>query len=262
MGSIEQIATDLASDDQRNAYRAHMALERAEWRAEGGNPAEQRKKLAASIDELLGSTKEAKDPKKPNDKPRTVPKLPDEARNALIRALSGVGGAADVSVLRKALEDFEVREMARWALDRMPAERAADVLADAATKTVGDEFRIGVVNSLGRKPTTSAASEALKKCLDDNDPEIRIAAAEALANHADAAHDGLIAAAMKNHPATRSRLANRLARARVRLAENLARNGQKDAARKVYQALIADAGDDVGTAAQRKAAEVSLQNLG
>ncbi|HWA96952.1 MAG TPA: HEAT repeat domain-containing protein [Pirellulales bacterium] len=262
MADMQQLATELASDDQRKAYRARMALTKLEYSAGGADRSVEPKQLAASIVEVLGAMTEVRDPKKPNEKPRLAATYPSEARNELIRTLAGVGGDAAVPALRKSLDDFDVRDMARWALDRMTAPSASDALAEAAINGVGIEFRIGAINSLGRKPSSATVLDALKRCLDDYDPETRIAAAEALANHVDASHDALIAGALKNHPATRSRLAVRVARARLRLAEGLSARGQTAAARNVYQAVLATAANDPGQEAQKKAAEIALARLG
>ena len=112
-----------------------------------------------------------------------VPELPAKARNEICRYLASIAGEAEVAAYAEALQDFEVREMARWALSRMTCAAATAALAKVATEGVGNEFRIGAINALGSK-SGSVALAALKTCAADPTPEIRLAAAEALANSA------------------------------------------------------------------------------
>jgi HEAT repeat protein len=159
-------------------------------------------------------------------------KYSSAVRGQVARALCEVGGDMEVPALKTALADFDAREMARWALNRMTCQAATDALIEAASKAVGTEFRVGAVNALATR-SASAVLEALKQCAADADPEVRLAAAEALANHADASLDSIIApVAAAGGP----RAESRIARARIRLAAQLAKAGQKDAARGIYQA--------------------------
>jgi HEAT repeat protein len=117
------------------------------------------------------------------------------------------------------------------------------------------EFRIGIINSLGRKPGEESVIRALKVCLKDSEPEVRVAAAEALANHADPELDLAIAAVGKT-PGGRTKL--RVTKARVRMAERLASDGDKDAARKIYESILSDSSEKAG----KKAVEVALKKMG
>jgi HEAT repeat protein len=252
--SIKRLARHLDGDDQIKQYQARQTLSNLE--CELGAPSKQRERqqVATKIVAVLKETKEVVDPKKPKDKPVVTPAYGTAARSQLIRTLASLGGNTEVSVLEAALDDFEVREMARWALDRMTCERAAEVLAEAAPKSVGVEFRIGIVNSLGRKPSAESVIRALKLCLKDSEPEIRVAAAEALANHADPELDSAIAAVGKT-PGGRTKL--RVTKARVRMAERLASDGDKDAARKIYESIASDSSEKAG----KKAVEVALKKM-
>jgi hypothetical protein len=253
--SIKRLARHLDGDDQIKQYQARQTL--ANMECELGAPSKQRERQQAcdKIVALLKETKEVVDAKKPKDKPVVTPAYGSRTRGQLIRTLAGLGGNTEVSVLETALDDFEVREMARWALDRMTCERAAEALAEAAPKSVGVEFRIGIVNSLGRKPSEESVIRALKLCLKDSEPEVRIAAAEALANHADPELDSAIAAVGKA-PGGRSK--QRVTKARVRMAEQLAAAGDKDAARKIYESVASDSTEKAG----KKAVEVALKKMG
>lgn len=74
-----------------------------------------------------------------------------KARDELARTLSEVAGDMEVPALKEAINDFDAREMARFALDRMTCQAATDALADAALNAVGVEFRIGVYRHVARQ---------------------------------------------------------------------------------------------------------------
>ncbi|HEX3870646.1 MAG TPA: HEAT repeat domain-containing protein [Pirellulales bacterium] len=256
---LKKLARQLDHGDQVRAYQAQMALMKLEAELGAASAQRERQRACGQIVEILAAKDDVIDPKKPKEKPKKQARYSAQARRQFIRVLAVIGGDSEVSALEEALDDFEVREMARWALDRMPAERAADVLADAATKTVGDEFRIGVVNSLGRKATSPEVVSALRKCLSDSEPEIRLAAVEALANHADASLDPAIAAVAKGATAASSRRTKlRVSKARMRLAERLSKQGDKDAAQKIYDSLAKDDAEGV----QKRAAGLARDNRG
>ena len=258
MPSVEQIVDQLGSSDQVKAYQARQALVKltSEAGAPGNN--QRREELAAALAKALSQTKEVKDPKKPNDKPQDVASRPANVRGLIARALASVAGEAEVSALQAALADFEVREMARWALDRMTCQGATDALVEAATKGIGVEFRVGAINALGKR-NGSSTTAALRECAKDSDYEIRLAAIEALANHSDAANDEVIAGVSPEGPAGSGRRVNkRVARSRIRLADRLAKAGQKDAAKKIFAAVADGKADE----AQKKAARVALAELG
>jgi HEAT repeat protein len=151
------------------------------------------------------------------------------------------------------MQDFEVREMARWALTRMTSPAATAALVEAASAGIGNEFRIGAINWLADR-SGSKVTETLRTCLSDPTPEIRLAAVEALANHADPQADAAIVQAAANYP----RAARRVVKARLRLAEKLVAANQQGAARQIYQAVASGKFDE----AQKKAAAAALARLG
>lgn len=244
MPSVEELCDQLNSGDQQTVYRARLAL--SKMAAAAGAPGKEgdRAAMAAS----LAKAETAKNEK--GDAPKYVPK----ARAEIARSLSEVAGDMEVPALKQTLNDFDAREMARLALDRMTCQAATDALTDAALNAVGVEFRIGAINALGRR-SGSQIVDVLKACAGDNDPEIRLSAVEALANHADASADPLIAEVAK-HPGQRATM--RAAKARVRLAATLARVGQKDAAKQIYQSIA----QSDAAPAQKKAASIGLALLG
>lgn len=239
---VDKIVQQLASGDQAAAYRARRALEQL-TAAVGAPEAKGCSEVAARLAEHLLATQEG------NQNPRYTP----EVRGVLARALGNIGGEAEVGPLKALLSDFDVRENARFALQRIPADAAAEALAEAALQAVGSEFRIGVLAALATR-SGSKAIDALRACAADEDRDVALTALEALANHPDASNDSLFSqAAEKLGP---SYLA-RLERARLRLAETLERAGQTDAARGIYQGLAKGASDE----APRAAAQAALERL-
>jgi hypothetical protein len=245
MVSVNELADQLSSDDQSTVHRAKRAL--TEMAAAAGAPgkAGERAELAASLAKALTVKNEKGD----------APKYSIKTRDELARTLSEVAGDMEVPALKEALNDFSAREMARFALDRMSCQAATDALADAALNAVGVEFRIGAINALAHR-SGSQVVDVLKGCAGDNDPEIRLAAAEALANHSDVTADPLIVE-LARHGGLRAPL--RVSKARIRLAAKLAAAGQKDAAKQIYQSI---AQSENVAAPQKKAATIGLAQLG
>lgn len=257
MHAIEQLCKDAASDDQVKAYKARQAANKL--LGELGAPKQsERAAAAAAMAGLLTATKEVSDPKKPKDAPRKEPANSAKIRNATLRFLSSIAGPAEVPAIRQCLDDFDCREMARWALDRMTCAEATDALVAAATSAIGNEFRVGAINALGRRAGSNVV-EALKKCCQDSEVEVRYAAAEALANLPDAAYDALITATAKEHsPGGGRKAKSRLGKARVRLAATLAAAGDKAAAKQLFGSIAESDCDE----AQQRAARAAIKRLG
>lgn len=242
MPTIDDLAGQLGSNDQAAVFRAKQTLlERAAAAGAPGKAAE-RRELAAKLAQALTA------------KNGDAPKYSLKARAELAQAIGAVAGDMEVPVLKGTLNDFDARETARFALDRMTCQAATDALAEAALNAVGIEFRVGAINALGRRGGSQAV-DALKACASDGDPEIRLAVAEALANQADASADRLLIEAAK-HAGERGQ--SRSAKARVRLAAKLAAAGQKNSARRIFQSL---AQSNATPAAQKKAAGIGLAQL-
>jgi hypothetical protein len=244
MPSVQELADQLNSGDQPTVYRAKRALSDMVTGAAAPGNATERAELAAALAKAEVARNEKGD----------APKYGTKSRDELSRALAELGGDMEVPALKEALGDFDAREMARFALDRMTCQAATDALADAALNAVGVEFRIGAINALGRR-SGSQVVDVLKACAADNDPEIALAGAEALCNHADATADPLLGGLARDLVSPRAQL--RLIKARLRLAARLASAGQKDTARQIYQSIL-----DGGPPAQKRAAQVGLTQLG
>lgn len=254
MQTVEQLCEQLTSLDQVKVYQAKRAL--VQLAAAAGAPANEsrRAELAAALAGQLvagGDTKDAQG--------NPAFKHSAEVRGEIARVLSLVAGEAEVPALVAALAEFSGREMARWALARITSQAATDALVEAAIAAVGTEFRLGAIGALGRRAGSNVV-EALKKCAADSegeasDVEIRLAAADALANHADPSLDAVIVEIARDaDPRTQSRAA----KARIRLAETLVRAGQKEAGRHIYQAIAHGHADEP----QQQAARLALAELG
>lgn len=239
---VDQIVEQLASGDQVAGYRARRALEQL-TAAVGAPGAEGRAAAAARLAEHLLATQEG----------NQTPRYSAEVRGVLARALGDIGGEAEVGPLKAVLSDFDVRENARFALQRLPDQAAAEALAEAAVQAVGSEFRIGTVAALGMRSGAKVV-DTLRLCAADEDREVSLAALEALANHADASSDALFSQATEQ---AGPRYRARIERARLRLAETLERAGQAAAARSIYQVLATGATDE----APRAAAQAALERL-
>ena len=248
METVAQICEQLGSSDQVKAFQARRAL--LVKAAAAGSPGKEaeRTALAAELAGCLVAKSEAK---------KEEMRYATSARNEICRTLADVGGDAEVAALVQTLSDFDVREMARFALDRIPTAAAAAALAEANQKVVGVEFRVGVTNALAKRKD-AAALEALKLAVGDSSQDVRLAAAEGLALQADAAGDAAIIEVGKQLGPASPRAAKRMDIARLQLAATLAKAGQKDAARGIYQALTSDGADE----AQKKAAKTALEQLG
>ncbi|HEY1599729.1 MAG TPA: hypothetical protein VGG64_09015 [Pirellulales bacterium] len=254
MDTIAQICEQLGSADQTKAFQARRALAvKATAAAAPGKEAE-RTAFAAELAGCLVAKAEAKDDK---EKKEPLPRYTAAARNEICRSLAEVAGDAEVPALVQTLADFDVREMARFALTRIPTPAAGAALAEASQKLVGVEFRVGVVNALSRRSDAGALA-AIKQAAGDSSTDVRLAAAEALAQQVDPAGDAVIVQIGKELGPANPRASKRTDVARLRLAGTLAKAGQKDAARGIYQALASDGADE----AQKKAAKTALEHLG
>lgn len=248
MKTVDELLSGMETSDQAKRYAAANELKLKALRATGKDREEIAKTLAASLT-AKGEANRASKKQQPAGLSRTT-------KVAAIRLLGAVGGDAEVETLKNLLTDLDLREEVRWALDRITGAPAADAIAGAATNSIGPDFRVGAINALGRR---GASAAALKECLTDPSPQVRLAAAEALANIPDPSLDAVLVGALKaaSQSSTTPEPVQRLTRARIRLAGTLTLAGQKDAARKIYEGVLAANPDP----AQRKACEESLKTL-
>ncbi|HEV8292073.1 MAG TPA: HEAT repeat domain-containing protein, partial [Tepidisphaeraceae bacterium] len=94
------------------------------------------------------------------------------------RMLERVGDRASVPVLAALLENEQLSHMARFALERMPSQAAAEALRQELNKAKGPVL-VGIVASVGQKRDEQAV-EKLRALALGSDPLVSRAAVEAL----------------------------------------------------------------------------------
>jgi len=104
--------------------------------------------------------------------------LPVGARHRVLRCLALAGKDEAVPTLADLLRDRDVREMARWALERIPGDAAGKAIVDALDYADG-EFRAALIKTIGIK-RYAAANFALIMEANSDDPNIRMEAIDAL----------------------------------------------------------------------------------
>ncbi len=109
--------------------------------------------------------------------------LPYKTRAYMCRLLSYVGRDEAVPALVTALSAQDIREMARWALSRNSSEAALTALHMALTDA-DPEFRVGIINAIGRHAERRSVEVLAKELKHDND-KVRIAAMAAIGKIAD-----------------------------------------------------------------------------
>lgn len=251
---IHEWVVQLGDEDQVVAYRAYKNLEEKVIRAGAPGFESRRAELAASL--AAGLVAKGEPPKNKEGKPKGPPPplYSAGARSQLCRLLSYVAGASEVPALVEALGDMDVREMARFALERDTSEAATDALI-AALEQVGPIFRAGVVNTLGTRQGPRVLDALQKTATEDANLEIRLVAVEALANIPEPSSAAIVMAAAKCPGPSHKRRAYKTA---VRLARTLAGAGHKSEAQEIYRAIQTGDAD----AAQKKAAGIGLKALG
>lgn len=102
---------------------------------------------------------------------------PPEQKDAACVQLKRIGTAACVPALARLLADRQLSHSARYALESLPGREATAALVAALADT-RDELKAGVLQSLGERPDMPVGP--VIKCLDDTNPDIVIAAVQAL----------------------------------------------------------------------------------
>ena len=247
--SVSELVPQLGSDKAAEAFKAFRQLRDAATRAtEPGKESECAELAAALAGELNAKTPPRKDEKGKDIGPEM--KYKPVVRNKICQVLAYVGGAKEVPALVEALGDFDVRECARGALAANTSDDATEALIKAV-EAVGVEYRVGVVNSLAKRPNEKVVGVLRTLATGDEDPDIRIAAVEALANIPEPAN---IETVLKGTQCTMTCAATRAWKAAVRLAENLRKAGMKSEAAELYRKIEAGAPE-----AQKAAAGIGLE---
>lgn len=247
--TIQEWVAKLGSENPAEAFKAYKQLEETATRASAPGSearcAEVAADLAAELNAQTPPTKDEKGKEVP-----AKPKYSNTVRGKICRLLACVAGAKEVPALVQAIGDLEVREMARWSLDRNRSEEATDALIKALDE-VGTEFRVGVVGSLGKRQGEKIVAALQKVAGADDEPDVRINAVEVLANIPEPTNAEVI---LKATQCPCPLHATRAWKAAVRLAENLRKAGKKSEAGELYRKIGSDAPE-----AQKTAAKIGLE---
>jgi HEAT repeat protein len=137
-----------------------------------------------------------------------------------------------VDALAALLADEKTSHIARYALERMPGDKAIEAMRDALPK-VGGKLKPGLIGSLGvRRDETSVA--AIAAFLGDSDKDVARAAAHALALIGTPAAADALSEFAKTAPAD---MKVPVADARLLCAEQLLADGARSEALALYKAL-------------------------
>jgi len=257
--SIKELVQLLGADDRAAAFGAYQELlekilPATSYRSRKKNlhasvAAELVKELTSKV-EVNVTPKKKRNNKEVKKKVKLKPAYSAGVRNKILRLLSFVTGPGQIVALTEALNDFELREMAIYALDRNKSAKATNALISALNQ-VGTDFRVGVVNYLSKRREGNVLGVLRKTASGDSDPEVRMAAVEALATFPEPANeDVMVKAADSDCKCIRSRAQ----KARVRLAETLVKHDKLEEAKNIYKAILAG---DTGEA-PKKAARIGL----
>lgn len=206
--AIPQWIRQMGDSDQVVAYFAYQSLLAEVLHASAPGREAAQAELAQALGEaLVAQPAQGARPQQPSaasSNPflaaaarQTVPyQHPARVRVNLARLLGYLPHEAAVPYLAKALGDLEAREMARCSLELHPSERATEALA-GALEEAGPVFLVGVLNSLSKRKGAAVVA-ALRRAAKDPQPEVRMAAWEALADVPDPSHDAILAEAARN----------------------------------------------------------------
>ncbi len=165
------------------------------------------------------------------------------AKEYACRKLAMIGTAASVPALATLLADKDSSHMGRFALERIPGPEATDALR-SALGTVEGGLKVGVISSLASR--RDAGSVPLLAVLLAGDAALATAAAAALGRIGTPEAAAALAAAKATGP-----VADAVIDARLACAEALAGAGDRAAAKAIYAAIEASAGDAAATHRQR-----------
>ncbi len=161
--------------------------------------------------------------------------LSRSAQDYVCRKLRVVGTAQSVPALAALLPAEQTSHIARYALERIPDEKAVAALRDALPKVSG-KLKPGLIGSLGKRRDTRSI-EVISKSLGDTDLQVARAAAQALALIGTPVAAKELRTFAKKAPAT---VKMPVADARLICAEQLLADGKKSEAVALYKELQGD----------------------
>ncbi len=157
------------------------------------------------------------------------------AQDYVCRKLRVVGTAQSVQTLAALLPAEETSHIARYALQRIPDEKATETMRNALPK-VSSKLKPGLIGSLGVRRDTKSL-DAISKLLGDSDSQVAQAAAHSLALIGTPAAAKELSKFAKKAPAN---MKMPVADARLICAEQLLADGEKSEAAALYKELQGD----------------------
>ena len=154
------------------------------------------------------------------------------AQDYVCRRLKVVGTAQSVKALAALLPDEKTSHIARYALGRIPDDKALEAMRDALPK-VGKKLKPGIIGSLGARRDKKSVA-AIAKLLGDSDMMVARAAAHSLALIGTPAAAKELSALATKAPANMKMPA---ADACLICADQLLADGEKSAAIALYKGL-------------------------
>jgi HEAT repeat protein len=154
------------------------------------------------------------------------------AQDYVCRKLRVVGTSQSVEALAVLLPAEETSHIARYALERIPDEKAVAAMRDALPKVSG-KLKAGMIGSLGKRRDIKSIA-AISKLLGDSDIQVAQAAAQSLALIGTSAAARELSKFAKKAPAN---MKIPVADARLICAEKLLAGGEKSEAVALYKEL-------------------------
>lgn len=214
---LDTLVPDSASDDLQKRANAMKAIEVLAMNAARPGAEAERAAVSQALAARLGAA------------------TPQLARVWIIRQLQLIGKAEVVPVLTGLLNDKDdlVRESARRALQYNPSAEAGAALRAALDKATDPAWKIALINAVSQRKD-AAATGAIAKLAADKDEAVVASALDGLGTLGTAAAAKAIAAVRAGVPAKLKALATD---AYLRCADQMLKDGQKDAAAAIYQAV-------------------------
>ena len=156
---------------------------------------------------------------------------PRDAKDYVCRKLMVIGTASSVPTLAALLPKKDHSHMARYALERIPAEEAGEALRESLAD-VDDDLKVGVMSSIGTRGE-DASVDVLAEYLGSDNPSVATAAAYALG----AIRTPSAAKALENNKPSDPKAQLAATDASFACAEALLADGKKLEALAIYKGL-------------------------
>lgn len=220
--AIPPLAQIAGGENRDAAIAASRALDRIAH-SSAAPDSKTRKEVAAALAGLLAEEKVAV-----------------KVKIQAIDLLSSVGESEAVPAIAKTLQDTELRDWGRKALQRLPGEESAKALEAALAGATG-EFLEALIATLGHKKARSAVP-ALTALTREGADSTRIEAARALARIGDPETSASIVETIKS--ISNERLRAQLVDDYLKMGDDLAASGQRQHGERIYKGVFARARDE------------------